>query len=164
MDWTAYDTRRNVVGLVEILDAGLVDECPAGIADLHRISVVPLDASLNALAIFEHKHHRRVGLHLLLKIEAFRVRGVLPRGGSVVSHLVGQHRRCLTTHRSASGCETLWQRRTNQLPRPVSGARRGDQRLRRLGSRPVARETRFFWPDGGGRRCVPHMGFASYVG
>ena len=69
----------------KILDAGFVDQRAAVVSHLDGIAVVPLDVSLDALAIFEDEDHRRLRLCLLLKIEGLGMR-------ALVSIMVRSHR------------------------------------------------------------------------
>ena len=62
-----------VADLVHIFDRGLVDEHFAAATNLDGIPVVPLDATLDVLTVFEDDHHRRLRLDLLLQIKELRV-------------------------------------------------------------------------------------------
>src|SRR6185437_2888246 len=77
-------------GLVQVLDAGLVDQRASGrlrwtgsggpdrgAANLDRVSVIPLNDALDALAVFQHQDHRGLRLHLLLEVKGLGVRDLL---------------------------------------------------------------------------------------
>jgi hypothetical protein len=61
------------VRLVQIFDAGFVDQRPGMVFYLDGVAIIPLDVSLNAFAIFQNEDHRRLRLRLLLKVENFSV-------------------------------------------------------------------------------------------
>ena len=73
MDFLKRSASKVFSHLVHIFDAGFVDQHAAAVANLDCIGVVPLDNSLDALAILQDKDHRRSLLRLLLQIESLRV-------------------------------------------------------------------------------------------
>src|SRR5262249_36479573 len=60
---------------VHVLDGRFVDHQVGRAApvNLDAIAVVPLDETVNLLAVPENHHHRRLPLHLLLIVEIFGV-------------------------------------------------------------------------------------------
>src|SRR6185369_1618359 len=59
--------------LIHILDCRLIDQSLRPPSNLEGPAVVPLDAALHPLSIFQHDHHRRLRLNLLLQIEKLRL-------------------------------------------------------------------------------------------
>lgn len=60
-----------LAGLEDVADALFVDQQIGltGAVDLDAGAVVPIDATLNLLAIFQNDNHGRTRLHLFLEIE-----------------------------------------------------------------------------------------------
>ena len=87
--------------LIHVFDRRFVYQGLGVSADLEATTVVPLDATFDLLAIFQHQHHLRLHLDLLLQIEklglpmALVVNGM--RGKPVAKHggmlLLGAGRR-----------------------------------------------------------------------
>ena len=72
------------VRLVQVLDAGFVDQGPGMVFYLDSVAIVPLNVSLNTFAVFQDEDHRRLGLRLLLKVENLGV-------GALVSVVFAGH-------------------------------------------------------------------------
>src|ERR1700760_1825278 len=62
-------------GFVEILNAGLIDQCTqASALHLDRMQIIPIYGALNLLTVFHNKNHRGLAMNLLLKIKCFCMR------------------------------------------------------------------------------------------
>src|SRR5580692_6077801 len=80
--WPCATARARNLSLIHVLDVGLVKQY-VGFADavhLQATFVVPLDDSVQRLAILQHEDHRGLGLHLLYVVEILGV-GLVGRHG-----------------------------------------------------------------------------------
>src|ERR1700691_4255727 len=105
-----------IFGLVQVLDAGLIDKrTHLAPPHLDRVAVVPFDHALDLFAVLEHKRHQRLAVDLLLKVERLRVRVLRGSVQSRVSRVNGSD--CGKQRGVAAGRRTRREVWTNELAR-----------------------------------------------
>ena len=104
--------------LEQVLDRRLVDQHTlASGAQLDHAAIKPLHGAVDLFAVFKHHGHLGLLLHLLLKVEGFRMRTLRDR--RAIAH--GMAQRVFSVHAIVASFG-LGKVRTNQLPCAVKGA------------------------------------------